>query len=229
MKIFFLLLLILLNLPAFAQDFPAEFYDTWFPVELFPHDGHAEPVFRADVAPAISPYITINENLEVSGMGACNSFTGQISYEYDFAELINFASTDLECESASQNAFESAFFEYLISCSWDPVITQLPNGRELYMTTLIFGYGEFNNFSMHTGESRNSTKEIRIYPNPAGNFFSLNLSEIQQVEIYDTNGKLLRTVLRDFDRIPVETLSKGIYLLKIKSADNIIHRKLIKK
>lgn len=66
-----------------------------------------------------------------------------------------------------------------------------------------------------------------LYPNPSNDIVSFSDTSIREIEIYDING---RKVLSDEGRtISVKTLSKGIYIVKGTTSENIsITRKLIK-
>lgn len=72
--------------------------------------------------------------------------------------------------------------------------------------------------------------EYKIYPNPVKEgFYISGLSETVDLEIIDLNGKtLLRQVVSNGDYIPVDYLSKGIYILRINQNGVIIEKKIIK-
>ena len=69
-----------------------------------------------------------------------------------------------------------------------------------------------------TFEKTNTT----IFPNPANNFISIKSDgiDIEKVDILDINGKLITTISKDFEKINVENLTKGIYILKVNNANN---------
>ena len=74
----------------------------------------------------------------------------------------------------------------------------------------------------------NSTK---MYPNPADNFLNIvsYTVGIENIYIYNTNGQLVlaNEVNANQIRLNTSTLSKGVYILDIKSKDTSIKRKLI--
>lgn len=74
------------------------------------------------------------------------------------------------------------------------------------------------------------SKNIKLYPNPVHDVLTIN-SEIplNRVEIYSLLGKKVTEVKTHFDAIPVNNLSKGVYILKIVSDKGYATRKLIKK
>ena len=75
--------------------------------------------------------------------------------------------------------------------------------------------------------------DFAFYPNPAKDFINIQLGKYSeaQVILYDTTGKLIKTVVVDKikNKINVSTLVKGVYLCKIMTNDNtIVVKKFIK-
>ena len=77
-------------------------------------------------------------------------------------------------------------------------------------------------------------KELSIFPNPSGDFFNVNysgnLSELE-VEIFTASGKSVKKVKEtnaNNPRIDVSNLSSGIYIIKIKTDENLLIKKIIK-
>lgn len=71
-------------------------------------------------------------------------------------------------------------------------------------------------------------KEIKIYPNPVQDVLSIQTNDkINSVEIFDLTGK---SILKSSDKnINTQSLSKGIYIVKIKTDNQEISQKIIKK
>ena len=76
-----------------------------------------------------------------------------------------------------------------------------------------------------------SNELIDIYPNPANNSFSIvsYTIGINNINIYNTNGQLVLSneVNANQIRLNTSTLTKGVYIVDIKSKDTSIKRKLI--
>ncbi|MDL2262801.1 T9SS type A sorting domain-containing protein [Bacteroidales bacterium OttesenSCG-928-I21] len=76
-----------------------------------------------------------------------------------------------------------------------------------------------------------STENVSVYPNPAGNEFTIDHSGIvSELKVFDSQG---RTILHEFPetekiKIKSETFPTGIYLLQITSGNEKIVKKLIK-
>lgn len=60
---------------------------------------------------------------------------------------------------------------------------------------------------------------LSVTPNPAANFLTLSIPGITQVKIYDMQGKEMTTALTDDKTINIETLSEGLYLLKVTTVN----------
>lgn len=55
-----------------------------------------------------------------------------------------------------------------------------------------------------------------VFPNPAKNEISLNFTDqIQQIKIYDLSGKLILTQKDKFQKIPIQHLQKGNYVIQV--------------
>lgn len=74
-----------------------------------------------------------------------------------------------------------------------------------------------------------STELCNIYPNPAHDFIKVKSYEPVQLEIYSILGELMIKKQATFpdDQIPVNSLTDGSYLMKLKSNDKVISRILI--
>ena len=79
-------------------------------------------------------------------------------------------------------------------------------------------YRSSNVLKNETFEKTNTT----IFPNPANNFISIKSDgiDIEKVDILDINGKLITTISKDFEKINVENLTKGTYILKVNNGNN---------
>ena len=76
------------------------------------------------------------------------------------------------------------------------------------------------------------TKDYTVYPNPAQDFIQLDLNEINdtyQVSILDLNGKTIKLVedYRDKQIIDVNSLSNGVYFLRVSDSKTSETKKII--
>lgn len=77
-----------------------------------------------------------------------------------------------------------------------------------------------------------NNQDISIYPNPTTiNSISLNTSKNLDVKIYNVLGQkvLSTTVTTQKNKINIETLKSGVYIIKLKSNSGTTTKKLIKK
>jgi len=74
-------------------------------------------------------------------------------------------------------------------------------------------------------------ERIKMYPNPAnGNKIYFNLTNDVSVNIYNVLGKLITTekINKKNNSIDISNFSKGVYLIKVASPNQIITKKMIK-
>ncbi len=73
--------------------------------------------------------------------------------------------------------------------------------------------------------------ETRIFPNPASDYFTLRFSDSgqRQISISSLNGRILFSfdTIKDEIKIPIRTLSSGIYLIHVESNSEVVTQKLI--
>jgi len=76
-----------------------------------------------------------------------------------------------------------------------------------------------------------SKLHIKIYPNPTSGYINIEAVDliINQVQIYDINGKLVSEIKTISNpKIDVTNLSSGIYFLRVETAEGIFSKKVIK-
>ena len=76
-------------------------------------------------------------------------------------------------------------------------------------------------------------QKLEIYPNPADNNFTIetNNHTINQIQILDLSGKLMRTVQSNqlSSKVIVNSLSweSGVYFVRINTDSGMFHKKII--
>ena len=71
---------------------------------------------------------------------------------------------------------------------------------------------------------------IIIYPNPTKDFLKIDkllTITIEEIKLYDLQGRLLKYYTKNFSTIDVSQISNGEYLLKIKLKEEIITKKVV--
>ena len=67
-----------------------------------------------------------------------------------------------------------------------------------------------------------------VYPNPSNDFINIQLnSKINKVEVYDLNGCLV--LVGDGAEINIQTLNKGMYILKAVTGDGVYNARFVRK
>ena len=77
----------------------------------------------------------------------------------------------------------------------------------------------------------NTMASIDIYPVPTGNSLFLKIpagTELKHVEIFNTQGKKIKTSAVNLQEINVENLAAGYYLIKLYTKENMFVKKFIK-
>jgi len=112
----------------------------------------------------------------------------------------------------------------------------MPGSPGIYAVEVTMGACSERSASVainNLGNSYFSSEELSLYPNPANEFIKLqgsNLSEVLDLKLYDTTGKLVKTWLHysETDALNIKTLPKGIYFLQVASPNQFGSFKVIK-
>lgn len=81
------------------------------------------------------------------------------------------------------------------------------------------------------GVSELEKDHVKIYPNPTTDFVHVTLiskSKIEDIEVYDTAGRLVLKTKPESDKIDLRSLPAGVYMISFKNSD-IKPIKIIKK
>jgi len=99
----------------------------------------------------------------------------------------------------------------------------------------IIGYKKLYYYSLHTLTDNldiSENQKIKLYPNPASEMVTLEISDrsVTQCELFNTNGQLIKTlpVEQGVNNYNIRDLKEGLYLIKIKSMEGTIVKKIIK-
>lgn len=78
------------------------------------------------------------------------------------------------------------------------------------------------------GNSNSLSNEIVVYPNPASGIIYLkNVQSEDIIEVYDLSGKLVNVLNLVDQSADISMLSRGIYLLRIRSSNDVIIKKIV--
>lgn len=104
------------------------------------------------------------------------------------------------------------------------------NVQELSVDNILLSEGFINGDMEEITLSANNLEfelGFKIYPNPTSNYINVDSKiNVDRFEMYDLSGKKVLSA-NQHEKINVEGLSKGIYLLKAFSGSNYITKKII--
>ena len=69
--------------------------------------------------------------------------------------------------------------------------------------------------------------EAKVYPNPSTNTFTIQCEGMRQIEIYSIDGRLVKSLLVTRSECLIEGLERGVYLLRIRTGEGNIVRKMV--
>ena len=221
------LLIFLIGFFLLSQSYSQnpELFKTWYLYSIY-LEGQQDAYNIWEVEPSIYPSLTITEGLEYSGQGACNTFSGQFSYNNGLLFIDSFIPTNNTCDFQSHIQFESYYFSFLMEGT-DLQIDYIDE-TGLILSSPLFQSMQFS--SVPLGTSENIISEVKLYPNPASDklFISFKNSNLDKIMVYSISGEKVLEVLDFENSIDVSRLSKGMYFLEIISAEGRMVQKFIK-
>ena len=196
----------------------------------------------SEITPALTPTLTINEDLTFTGTGNCNTFAGTLSFESPNAtETIKpiqtalFSDTKNDCGTIIHGSlehftsFERAYFTCVGSMHSYSIET-VTKGKILHVYTPTFGGATFKNFIEDLSAKKINQVQIEVYPNPASTLIQIQSpnSAILKIELFNSFGQKVKTIENNFQPIDISSLSKGFYILKIETEVGAINKRIVK-
>jgi len=73
--------------------------------------------------------------------------------------------------------------------------------------------------------------DFSLYPNPASNYVNIkgSIIDLKQIDIFNINGQLVKTVTSNLDQIDISNLESAVYFIRLYSDTSSKTMKLIKK
>jgi hypothetical protein len=231
MKTIIYIISITFSLNCFSQTPNPNLFQTWYLYDIYSSSFNTHN-YTSNVSPAISTYLTFSSSLNYNGIGACNSYNGNLTFPTnDSLKFTFFIGTLTLCINTQQNSFESSFFGLFNPGNIDHqyVISGTGNNMELNIITPLQVYYKFRNIPLNNSEFEK--EQIVISPNPVeSNIYIKNSNyKIYNIEILNHLGQNVKTVISGFEDIDVSDLASGIYTLKLISENNTEFKKIIKK
>jgi len=229
-KTLLILLISFFSSQVFSQDPDPELFKTWYLTSIEVDLG--DEIFVSNINPSISPTLTINEQLEFEGIGACNGFGGEFVFGeangYDALTPTNFFGTLFICDYQEHTDFEGIYFDFFQF--EEPLMIENIEPTHLALEGLagfILHYSDEEQFSI----TDNQFYQATIYPNPTSGqlFISSENNSIHTVSIFSVLGKRIqKTTASSITSIDVSNLSKGIYFIEISSSEGNVVKKFMK-
>ncbi len=69
---------------------------------------------------------------------------------------------------------------------------------------------------------------VNIFPNPTTDKFTIECAGMSQIDIYNVEGKLVRSIQVEDDSCQIDNLDCGIYMLRIRKGDETLVRRVVK-
>jgi len=110
-----------------------------------------------------------------------------------------------------------------------PNITYIASEWDQYAYNTFEGIGTYN---ATAGLNSSVFNAFKIYPNPTyGNTVYFKVGAKTKIKAYNVLGKLVQTGIIDSNNksMDITTLAKGIYILRVQTANEFITQKLIKR
>lgn len=226
MKHLLLLILTICSINCIAQEPNPNLFQTWYLYSVQISDNSKNYIV-SEINPAITPYLTILENLNFSGKGACNTFGGTFNlFNTNLVNTTLFSNTTDDCCSEIQNDFESSYFDSMKMANYYWINTE-EKGMSLFIGTPPFGSIVFKNFKLNTLNL--NLNPIEVYTNPTTSMIHIisQNTVISKIELFNSNGQNIKTINDNFETINSTDLSSGIYILKIYTEFGTLNKKIL--
>lgn len=126
---------------------------------------------------------------------------------------------------ATDNLIEDDYYYWFVDTIFQPIL--------IYGTTAIDGSEQaevlrYQPIDVPTNVLENTLNDkIKIYPNPSNGIFEIQGENINSVKIIDIKGEQIKTEIKNFKKIDLTEMEKGIYFAKIYTNNGIVIRKIV--
>jgi hypothetical protein len=193
----------------------------------------------------------VNSNSECSGTES-ESIEGSFStgYTYSFEtngsnvtitfELLDADKTGVVAFLFKQSPFSETMMSEVSPKKFSQTVSGLTNGESIsyackfafaggLAVTKYFSYTVGSNCTLST-DNTILQQSVKIFPNPTKNILNISspIKPITKVQIYSVIGKKILEFNRNLEKLNIEELSSGLYLMKISSDESNYIIKIIK-
>ena len=170
-------------------------------------------------------YDTNGNTIQDIGYHWNTSSSGWVEYEkYEYHHDLAYGTSDVIIPSWLYGNYDYVFYNLVTGFS---IYNFIDLDWVEAQKTILF-YSDYNNALGVDDELL--ANSVKIYPNPVTNLLTID-SEIPltRVEIYSVLGRKVKEVDSDFESIPTNNLSNGVYVVRMFSENGLTTKKLIKK
>ncbi|GAB1404754.1 hypothetical protein MASR1M74_19330 [Lentimicrobium sp.] len=82
---------------------------------------------------------------------------------------------------------------------------------------------------LYTGINSMPVSSLKLYPNPVSTRLFLEGSSVDVIEVYSLSGKMMLSVERPNGFLDLGELESGMYLLRVKSSQQVTTYRVVKK
>lgn len=169
-------------------------------------------------------YQSSNDKLEVKVSTDCGE-TWNTVWTKQGAELATVTSGSGEF-NASASQYQTAWFNLTEYANQSNVIIK-------FVFTSDYGNNVFvDNIEIldsPVGIEDVDDSSLAIFPNPVKDVLTINYDKaISQIDVYDVNGKLVKTFTTVGSTVNVSDLSSGVYMLNLQTEDGLVVKKIVK-
>lgn len=204
---------------------------TWIPVSGTSTSGEITLIVSDGIASATETFtIDVFEN-HAPKITSTAPTSATIGVEYSYTVTANDEDGDELTYSLNNEPTGMKIDANIIT--WTPVSGTSTSGE----VTLIVSDGIANateTFTINTGTSETEYTEdghLAIYPNPVSSILTVKCSStIEAIKIFSTTGSILLTeIVYDTEKLlNIQNLQKGIYIVKIKTNEGTLVRRIVK-
>ena len=153
------------------------------------------------------------------GLSGYYLFRKEDDGEYHRIKLLNANAVTFTDNTLSQ---EGDYYYRLYAYYGDLDCTSAPANRHYYENVF-----ELHVYYSPTGIEENNT-QVMVYPNPAQGFLTLEAEGMLEVSVYNTLGQcvLKKEIAESQSIVDLQNVSEGLYLLRIKTKNGIISKRI---
>lgn len=231
MKKFIYLLIFFSFYKMFGQD-PQLFVTTWHLDFLVLNGEQYDPPRFGGEATNITLDLTTN-SLTTTYCDTRSTEIVSFNNTNNSFDVTNFESLQEACMFNENQIFENLYFDIFFKTQFPTNIYSYQLSQEGDIITLLLinssnDFAFFNNMPLSKSDAIQN--RIVFYPNPVNDMLHIYYEDvITNLEIYQSQGQLVKSFRQGFENLDVSFLDTGMYFVRMETQNGSILKKLIKK